>query len=250
MVNYKLTVAYDGSRYKGWQRLGFEHTVQGKLEEVLSQMFDQKIEIVGAGRTDAGVHALGQVANFKTNAAAAPEEIKNYLNRYLPDDISIVEARQAEDGFHARYMASAKIYCYRIWNRPEPNPYHRKYSLHITQKLDLTRLRQAAREIVGRHDFSAFTTAKSKKKSMVREIYGIWAEETEGFVEIRIRGNGFLHNMVRRMVGTLIEISAGRLEAEKLLELLEKGDRSGVPRVAEAKGLFLEKVEFEQEVLG
>ncbi|MCK1984248.1 MULTISPECIES: tRNA pseudouridine(38-40) synthase TruA [Peribacillus] len=245
MNNYKLTIQYDGGRYKGWQRLGnSDDTIQGKIENVLTEMAGEKIEIIGCSRTDAGVHAFAQVANFKLGENLTEAEIMNYLNRYLPRDISVVEVRLVPERFHARYNAKDKTYLYKIWNEPYTNPFMRKYSMHVEKKLDITRMKKACQFFIGEHDFTAFSNAKSKKKSMVREIYSIDIEENAGFIQITVRGDGFLYNMVRKIVGTLIEVGLNEIDAENIPSILESKERIQTGRMAEAAGLYLVKVDF------
>jgi tRNA pseudouridine38-40 synthase len=245
MNNYKLTIQYDGGRYKGWQRLGDgDNTIQGKLEKVISELVGEQTEITGCSRTDAGVHALAQIANFKTNRDLDVYEIQKYFNRYLPQDISVIEVLPVSENFHSRYHAQAKTYLYRIWNKDYSNPFMRKYSMHVDQKLDLLLMERAGSYFVGEHDFTAFSNAKSKKKSMVREIYSINISKNNGFVEIRITGNGFLHNMVRKIVGTLIEVGLGKLRAGHIPEIIRSKERDQAGLLADASGLYLEKVEY------
>lgn len=150
MNNYKLTIQYDGGRYKGWQRLGnTENTIQGKIEKVLTEMAGEEIEIIGSGRTDAGAHALAQIANFKMRKRMTEEEVMKYLNRYLPQDISVVNVALVQDRFHARYNAKDKTYSYKIWNKPFPNPFMRKYSMHVEEKLDQKKMKEAAKHFLG-----------------------------------------------------------------------------------------------------
>ncbi|MFX3623142.1 MAG: tRNA pseudouridine(38-40) synthase TruA [Ectobacillus sp.] len=245
MNNYKLIIQYDGGRYKGWQRLGSsENTIQGKIENVLSELVGEQVEIIGCSRTDAGVHALAQVANFKVEKNIAEDEIKKYLNAYLPRDISVTEVASVPERFHARYNAKAKTYLYKIWNEEHTNPFMRKYSMHVKQKLDIEKMRQACQYFIGAHDFTAFSNAKSKKKSMVREIYSLNLAEQGGLIQIRVRGSGFLHNMVRKIVGALIEVGLGRIDAEEIPVILESKERNRVNCLAEAGGLHLEKIDF------
>jgi tRNA pseudouridine38-40 synthase len=245
MNNYKITLQYDGGRYKGWQRLGQgEATIQDKLEQVLAQLTGQPTEIIGCSRTDAGVHALAQVANFKMDQLFTCIEVMNYMNRYLPQDIVVVEVDQVEEPFHARYLAKNKTYLYKIWNKEHSNPFMRKYSMHVKEPLDLKAMQQATSYMLGAHDFTAFSNAKSKKKSMIRTIYSIEFEEIDGFINIRIRGDGFLYNMVRWMVGTLIAVGLGRLKSEELPEIFEAKQRNRTGDLAEAAGLYLEKITY------
>lgn len=244
MNNYKLVIQYDGGRYKGWQRLGnSDNTIQGKIENVLSEMAGRKIEIIGSSRTDAGVHALAQVANFKISENLTEAEIMNYLNRYLPQDISIVEVASVHERFHARYNAKDKTYVYKIWNKEYTNPFMRKYSMHVEKPLNIAEMKKACQYFIGEHDFTAFSNAKSKKKSMVRKIYSLDIEENEGFIQVRVRGNGFLYNMVRKIVGTLIKVGLGEMEAEAIPNILHSKERDQAG-FAEADGLYLEKIDF------
>jgi tRNA pseudouridine38-40 synthase len=245
MQNYKMIIQYDGSRYKGWQRLGNEeNTIQGKIENMLSRMLGQETEITGCSRTDAGVHALAQIANFKTEKAVDVKEIKEYLNKYLPEDISVMEVSSVSESFHARYHVKDKTYLYKIWNKEYSNPFMRKYSMHVAETLDRNAMKAASTYFLGAHDFTAFSNAKSKKKSMVREIYEITLEEDDGFVNIRLRGDGFLYNMVRWIAGTLIDVGLGRIEAESIPAMIEAKDRGKTGNLAEACGLYLEKVTY------
>lgn len=245
MYNYRLTIQYDGGRYKGWQRLGSgENTIQEKIEHVVSEMTGKPTEITGCSRTDAGVHALEQIANFKTEIPFSNTQIQDYLNRYLPQDISIRSVKEVPEQFHARYHAKDKTYLYKIWNREYSNPFMRKYSMQVKEVLNVTAMKQAALFFIGEHDFTAFSNAKSKKKSMIKEIYSIDIREQEGFIDIRIRGNGFLYNMVRWMVGTLIEAGLGNIKPADVTDIIESRERNRTGNLAEAGGLYLEKVSY------
>jgi tRNA pseudouridine38-40 synthase len=245
MNNYKLTIQYDGGRYKGWQRLGNgENTIQGKIETVLSELLGREIEIIGCSRTDAGVHAFAQIANFKISENLTESEIRSYLNKYLPQDISIMDVVLVPERFHARYNAKDKTYLYKIWNEEYTNPFMRKYSMHVEQKLNIERMKKACQYFIGEHDFTSYSNAKSKKKSMVREIYSLDLEENAGFIQVRIRGNGFLYNMVRKIVGTLIEVGLGEIDAEAIPRILNSKERVQTGGMADASGLHLEKIDF------
>lgn len=245
MNNYKLLIQYDGGRYKGWQRLGSTgETVQGKIESVLAEMLGKKVEITGSSRTDAGVHALYQTANFKIEEILETLWIKDYLNRYLPRDISVTEVTTVPESFHSRYNAKDKTYLYRIWNREYSNPFMRKYSMHVAERLDIERMQAASVYFIGRHDFTAFTNARSKSKSMIRTVYTIDIINTEGFIDIRIRGDGFLHNMVRRIVGTMIEVGLGNLDAGSIPGIMESKERKQAGFIADACGLYLERIDY------
>ena len=245
MNNFKLTIQYDGGRYKGWQRLGEgENSIQGKIEKVLTEMEGKKVEIIGSSRTDAGVHAIAQIANFKTRAKLVDTEIKRYLNRYLPEDISVIEVVPVPESFHSRYLAKEKTYLYKIWNEEYSNPFMRKFSMHVPQKLDIAEMKRASRYFIGEHDFTAFTNARSKSKSMVRVVTSVDIKEMDGFIDIRIRGEGFLHNMARRIVGTIIDVGLGELEADSVPDIFDSMERNQAGHIADACGLYLERVGY------
>ncbi|HBY20730.1 MAG: tRNA pseudouridine(38-40) synthase TruA [Clostridiales bacterium GWE2_32_10] len=245
MNNYKLIIQYDGNKYKGWQRLGnTDDTVQARIENVLSKMLDRKIEIIGCSRTDTGVHALGQVANFMVNDKLNVLDTKNYINKYLPEDICVTEVIQASERFHARYNANGKTYLYKIWNKEHANPFMRKYSMYVKEKLNIEIMREASKYFLGEHDFTAYTNAKSKSKSMLRNIKSIEIKEINNFIEIRISGDGFLHNMARRIIGTLIEIGLDRKKGEDIPRILELKKRDQTGEMALACGLYLEEIRY------
>lgn len=247
MNNYRLTIQYDGGRYKGWQRLGNEeNTIQGKIEKVLSEMVQRKIEIIGCSRTDAGVHALAQIANFKLTENMTEYEVRDYLNKYLPKDIGIKDVMLVPENFHARYNAKDKTYLFKIWNEKYTNPFMRNYSMHVDKKINVTKMKKASQYFIGEHDFTAFSNAKSKKKSKVREIYSIDIEENDGFIQTRVRGNGFLYNMVRRIVGTLIEVGLDHVDSSNIPMIINSKERNQAGYIADACGLYLEKIEFKK----
>lgn len=244
-MNYKLTISYDGSRYKGWQRLGdTDMTIQGKIEDVLFQMFFEPVEVHGSGRTDAGVHAVGQVANFKIDKDVTPKEVKEYVYRYLPNDIVVTGVKKVDDQFHARLNATEKTYVYKIYNDHYHDPFLRKETLHVQENLDIEAMKKAANYFIGEYDFSAFTTAKSKKKSMVREIKELEILKSGHEIDISITGNGFLHNMARKIVGTLLEVGMGQMKATEVAGIISNKDKTKTGPVAPAKGLYLYKVKY------
>ena len=239
-----MVFEYDGTRYNGWQRLAdTENTIQGKIEKVLHLMTDEKIEIIGSGRTDAGAHALRQVANFRTNSDMTLEAIKTYCNQYLPEDIVLKEVDEVEERFHARYNATSKKYLYRIWKSRTPTAFHRKYTYHVPEPLDLKAMRKAAEFFTGKHDFQAFSSVKSKKKSTTREIYALNIIESEDEIQFMFHGNGFLYNMVRIIVGTLLEVGVGKRSIESI-EGLFGGERAFAGVTVPAQGLFLYDVYY------
>lgn len=245
MRNIKLWIQYDGTRYSGWQSQ--EHTgqtIQGKLTAVLERMTGETVELQGSGRTDAGVHALGQVANFHTKSSLPCEEMLCYMNRYLPEDIAVIQVEEAEPRFHSRLNAVRKTYVYRIWNSPIPNVWERKYLYLVEEKLDLEAMQRAAELLRGTHDFRAFCSNKRMKKSTVRTLESIEMEKEGSELRLIFTGNGFLYNMVRILTGTLIEVGLHRKEPEEMTEILESQERERAGFTTPAQGLYLKKVEY------
>ena len=248
MRNIKVTLEYDGSRYDGWQKQGnTERTIQGRMEAVLERMTGHPTEVSGAGRTDAGVHAEGQTANFRVPEHFSPEDVKNYLNTYLPEDIRIVEAREAEEKFHSRLNASAKLYRYRIWTGAKRPVFERKYLYGFGRRLDAEAMRRAAGFLIGEHDFKSFCANRRMKKSTVRRIDEIKIVEHGTKIELLYTGNGFLYNMVRILTGTLLEIGSGMRKPEEMKVILEAKNRDMAGRTAPPEGLFLLHVAYEGE---
>lgn len=244
MRNLRLDLCYDGTRYRGWQRLpNREDTIQGKLETALSRILGEPIEVSGSGRTDAGVHARGQVANFHCESAMPPEEILQNLRRYLPEDIGIYSCKEVSPRFHARLNAREKTYCYRIWNSDAPCVFERRFVAVMSEKLDMEAMKQAAGLLLGKHDFSAFCGNNKMKKSTVRELYAIEISRRGEEIQLRFTGNGFLYNMVRIMTGTLIEVGRGQRRPEDIPDLFG-GKREQAGFLAPAQGLCLEEVVY------
>lgn len=244
MRNLRLDICYDGTRYRGWQRLpGKDDTIQGKLETCLSRILREDIEISGSGRTDAGVHAKHQIANFYTESNMPCEELLRELRRYLPEDIGIHSCKEASQRFHARLNAREKTYEYRIWNSEGPCVFDRRYVTVMEEKLDLSAMEEAAQHLLGEHDFSAFCGNAKIKKSTVRFIRAIEIQRVGGEVRLRFTGNGFLHNMVRILVGTLVEVGRGERTADSIPELFGN-KRAEAGFLAPAKGLCLEEVMY------
>lgn len=245
MSNYRLEIEYDGGRYKGWQRLGEGvDTVQGRIERALVQGLGQPVEIIGCSRTDAGVHALAQVANFHFPQQLPTAEVQRCLNQHLPMDIAVRSVFAVPEDFHARFHAKGKTYLYKIWNQEYPNPFMRRYSLHVPQVLDLAAMSMAAGHFLGEHDFTAFSNAKSKKKSMVRTLRTVRIEREAGFILIRLQGDGFLHNMARKLVGVLIAVGRGEMAAGEIPEILNARQRGQIGAMADACGLYLESIQY------
>ena len=242
MRNLRLDICYDGSRYRGWQRLsGTDQTIQGKIEAALSRILEEPIEISGSGRTDAGVHARGQVANFHCESRMPVQEILLNLRRYLPEDIGIYSCKEVSDRFHARLNAKEKTYLFRIWNSEKPCVFDRKFVAVFPERLDLDLMRKAAAYLCGEHDFSAFCGNPKFKKSTVRFVRAIELLPCGDEIRILVTGNGFLHSMVRIIVGTLIEVGRGERQADSIPKLFG-GKRAQAGFLAPAQGLCLLEV--------
>lgn len=246
MRNFKIILQYDGTRYQGWQRqVSTENTIQGKLETLLSKMCETPVEIQGAGRTDAGVHAYGQTANFHINTDQTPQEIMAYMNSYLPEDISVIDCEEVSERFHARLWAKGKIYQYRIWNSDKKPVFGRKYVHQVPGTLDMEAMQQAAALLLGTHDYQSFTSTKRGKKSTVRTVDKIDIVRKGEEIVFTFQGDGFLYHMVRIMMGTLIETGLGIRKPEEIPMVLEAKDRSKAGHLIPGNGLTLVKVLYE-----
>lgn len=244
MRNLRLDLCYDGTRYRGWQRLpGENNTIQGKLEQTLSRILDEPIEISGSGRTDAGVHAARQVVSFHCENKIPAEKLLLELRKYLPEDIGVYACKEAAPRFHARLNVKQKTYRYRIWNSEEPCVFERRYTAVFPEKLDIEAMNQAGRELLGVHDFSAFCTRAKVKKTTVREIRSLEVLRTGNEIWITVSADGFLYHMMRVIAGTLIEVGRGEREADSIPELFS-GQRQNAGFLAPAHGLCLMEVEY------
>lgn len=266
MKNYKITIQYEGTRFQGWQRqTSTDNTIQGKIEAILSKMCGVPVEINGAGRTDAGVHAEGQVANFKINTDKSPEKIMDYMNLYLPEDVAVIAIEEVDDRFHARLNAKGKHYQYRLRITDRPDVFSRRYvcsyaeipkvgaadkvktaALNVltqTVKLDVKAMREAAKILSGKHDFKAFTSNHRTKKSTVRTI-DIQIKETPEEIVFDYTGDGFLYHMVRILTGTLIEVGEGKRTSESMNDILASEERANAGILVPAKGLTLIEVYY------
>lgn len=243
MRNIMLILEYDGSRYNGWQRQkNLTRTLQNRIEDILSRMTEEKIELQGAGRTDAGVHALGQVANFHTCSRKKLHEISDYLHKYLPEDINLIDIRDMPDRFHSRLNAIGKIYSYRIWNHTTHNIFNRNYCYHVKKPLHIEKLKQAADLFVGTKNFQSFTALKSKTKSTIRTISKIEVFQKGHEINIEFTGDGFLHKMVRIITGTILQAGLEDITISEIKGMFEKKSRSTAGFTAPPYALFLVKV--------
>ena len=242
--NIRLHICYDGTRYKGWQRLsGVDNTIQGKLEQTLSRILGEEIEISGSGRTDAGAHAMGQVANFHCESELSCGEILSQLRRYLPEDIGIESCQEASPRFHARLNCKSKTYRYRIWNSEKPCVFDRRFVYVMPEQLDIGKMQEAAEHFVGEHDFTAFCANKKMKKSTVRCIESVTITREGEELILTFTGDGFLYNMVRIMVGTLLEVGQHKRKADSIPALFgSKREEAGA--LVPAQGLCLMEVNY------
>ncbi len=242
MKNYKITISYDGTRYNGWQKQGnTKNTIQEKFENVLSRMCGNETEIFASGRTDAGVHAENQIANFKCSTDMSSVEIMDYLNHYLPEDILIKSVEEADERFHSRLNAVSKTYEYTI-SVTKPDVFIRKYVFATDKKPDIIKMREAAELLIGKHDFKGFSSVGRTKKSTVRTINFIEITQKEGIIKIRINGNGFLYNMVRIIAGTLLAVGTQELKNGVINEIFEDKNREKAGATLPACGLKLVEV--------
>lgn len=243
MRNLKLTIQYDGTKYCGWQKQPNSSGIQGTIEYAIYEITKEKVNIIGSGRTDAGVHALGQVANLKTNSNIPAARIPDALNAKLPKDISIIDCQEVSDDFHSRYSATGKIYRYLIYNKPYRSPLYKDISYHVRYNLDIEKMRVEAQSLLGTHEFKGFMSSGSSVKDTVRTIHNISIEESGDLIVLEVEGNGFLYNMVRIIVGTLVDIGRGRID-KPLEEIIASQDRGEAGHTAPAHGLFLKKVHY------
>jgi tRNA pseudouridine38-40 synthase len=243
----KLTVAYDGTLYVGWQRQAEGTSIQGLIEEALARIEGQLVTVTGAGRTDAGVHALGQVASVRVATTHGCDTYVRALNAALPEDVRVRRVEDVPEAFHARFDARAKTYRYRILNSPVASPFELRYAWHVTYPLDLSAMRTALAYCEGEHDFAAFQASGSVVSSSVRTIHRATAtldESETSLLTLTFTGDGFLRHMVRTLTGTLVEVARGRRPATDLQRLLETRDRSQAGETAPPHGLFLVEVTY------
>ncbi len=247
MRNIQLVIEYDGSRYDGWQKQAGNQksvTIQDKIEDVLNKMENEAVEVIGAARTEAGVHAYKQVASFKTNSDRKVYEIKQYLNRFLPRDIAVLEALEVPERFHAGFHAVSFEYEYKISIGEVPSVFERKYNYYCFKRPDVAKMKEAAKFLIGKHDFKAFSDNKRMKKSTEREIHSLEIYGDEKEIVITVWGDDFWPHMVRIIVGTLLEVGLSKIEPVEIKRILESKDRDKAGETIDAKGLFLTEVHY------
>ncbi len=247
MKRVKLVVAYDGTNYHGWQLQPGAVTIESVLNEKLTELLGEPIQVIGASRTDSGVHAKGNVAVFDTVHRMPADKVSFALNQRLPEDIRIQSSEEVPADWHPRRCSCIKTYEYKIWNRPVELPTERLYAHFTYAGLDMEKMQQAADRLVGEHDFKSFCNVRTQVKDTVRTIYSVQAErDSEGMVTIRVKGSGFLYNMVRIIAGTLLSVGMGQRQPEDVETMLEARDRSAAGPTAPAKGLTLVSIEYEE----
>ncbi|NLD49091.1 MAG: tRNA pseudouridine(38-40) synthase TruA [Clostridiaceae bacterium] len=244
MINIKLTIEYDGSNYHGWQSQTNAVSVQETIEKAVLGLTGEKITLTGASRTDFGVHAFGQTANFITSSSIPPDRFSYALNRMLPNDIVIKRSEEVSLDFHSRYWAKGKKYRYLVYNSNFPSAILRNRAFHVSHNLCVERMKKAAECLTGTHDFSSFKASGSSVKTSVRTITGVSFDKNEDIISFEISGDGFLYNMVRIIVGTLVDVGIGRIEPGNMAEILKECDRRKAGRTAPACGLYLVEVYY------
>lgn len=243
--NYKFTIEYDGSRYFGWEHQpGNDLTIQGKIETVLSRMTETDVEVIGAGRTDAGVHARGMVANAHMDTTLSETQIMDYMNRYLPDDICITDVKEASDRFHSRYNAAGKTYRYTCYYGKQKPVFDRKYVYVLEKNPDIEKMIAASKYLIGSNDYKSFCGNPKFKKSTVRIVDSIEIKREGAYITFTYHGTGFLQYMVRILTGTLLEVGLGKRTPESIKELLEAKDRTKAGFTAPPQGLCMLKVDY------
>lgn len=248
MKNIKLTIEYDGTHYGGWQKQNNNSTIQEEIQKAISKITNEDINLIGSSRTDAGVHARGMVANFKTESKVPPEKFREAINTKLPDDIGIIKSEEVPLDFHARYDSKGKTYCYTIINRLEKVAISKNYVYHVKDKLDIELMKKSCEYFVGKHDFKAFKTSGSSVKTSIRTISDLHIEtfnsEYGTKIMFYITADGFLYNMVRIIVGTVVDVGRGKIKESIIGDIIKSGDRNKAGHCAPASGLTLLKVYY------
>lgn len=249
MANYLLRLQYEGTRYDGWQKQGnTKNTIQGRLESLLSAYCGEEIALIGSGRTDAGAHAAGQMANFHTTKTLEEVALRDHLNDHLPGDIGVLEVQAVAEGFHARHHAAKKVYTYRVWNSPIKNVLEGRYLFQSAAPLDLDNMKEAAAYLIGTHDFRSFCANRRYKKSTVRTVFSIDIARFGDEVRLTFCGNGFLYNMVRMMAGTLLQVGEGKIAPPQMENILAQKDRQAAGVTLPARGLILTAVYYDSDL--
>lgn len=246
MRNIRLTIEYDGKEFNGWQKQPNKLNIQGNLEKVISDLTKEEIEIIGSGRTDAGVHALGQVANFKTNSNIPIEKFAIAINSRIKQSIRIKKAEEVDERFHSRYNCKRKTYRYIINTSETGSAIYRNLEYNIKMQLDVKKMQEAVKFFIGEHDFSAFKSSGTSSKSSVRTIYNAKVEQDGERIIIELTGNGFLYNMVRIISGTLVEVGLNKIKPEDITKIIESKNRQNAGKTLPPRGLYLVSVEYEK----
>ena len=246
MRNIKLTIEYDGKDFNGWQKQPNKLNIQGEIERAIEQITGEKVDLIASGRTDAGVHSLGQVANFKTNSSIPIEKIPIALNTKLKRSIRIIEAEEVEERFHSRYNCKRKTYRYIINNSENGTAIYRNLQYNFSEKLDENKMNEAIQYFVGEHDFKGFKASGTSSKNSVRTIYSGKVERKGDLVIIEVTGNGFLYNMVRIIAGTLLEVGLGKIKSEEIEDIIKSRDRQRAGKTLPPQGLYLVNVEYDK----
>ena len=245
MPQYRLLLEYDGTEYHGWQLQADARTLQGVLEAALATALRHPVRVAAAGRTDAGVHAMGQVVTFRNEHVVDPSVLRHTLNALTPPDMAVREVALTTDGFDARRHAAARVYEYRLWTQPWRSAFWHRFTWHVPRALDLPAMRQAASRLAGEHDFSAFRASDCESESPVRQVFHSGFSAADGLCVYRIEANAFLKHMVRAIVGTVVEVGAGRRQADTVADILASRDRRRAGRTAPPQGLILVAVRYE-----
>ena len=244
MKNILLTIEYGGKDFNGWQKQPNKLNIQGEIERAIEEITGEKVDLIASGRTDAGVHALAQMANFKTNSKLPVEKYPIALNTKLKKSIRIQKAEEVEENFHSRYHCKQKTYRYIINNSGQGSSIYRNLEYFIPNKLDVEKMQEAVKYFEGEHDFKAFKASGTSSKSSVRTIYKAKVEKQGERIIIELTGNGFLYNMVRIIAGTLVEVGLGKIKPEEISEIIEKKERANAGKTLPPQGLYLVKVEY------
>ncbi len=242
MRNIMLTLSYDGTNYHGFQFQKNGITIQETVTDAIEKVCDERVNLIGCSRTDAGVHAAEYVCNFRIESTIPADKFSFALNAFLPDDVSCTGSKEAAEDFHARYSAKSKTYVYRIYNAPHKNALLCRYAWHYPVKLDVEKMKQAAKDIVGKHDFKCFMASGGQQKTTVKNVYSLDISEKDELIEISINADGYLYNMVRIIAGTLVYVGTGKIESDGILDIIKSGDRTLAGITAPPEGLCLKKV--------